>query len=96
MKKIVIPKKGIAVVLAGMAIAAGITIGQMYYADSSAASVSLNSTGGINADGTYWGATFDADMDSDGTPECHIDTSDIYWLQYEVQELNKSIKAYNP
>ena len=53
MKKIVIPKKGIAVALAGMAIAAGITIGQMYYADSSAASVSLNSTGGINADGTY-------------------------------------------
>lgn len=96
MKKIVIPKKGIAVVLAGMAIAAGITIGQMYYADSSAASVSLNSTGGINADGTYWGATFDADMDSDGIPECHIDTSDIYRLQYEVQELNKSIKAYNP
>ena len=96
MERLKTGKKGLILTLSGMAIAAGITIGQMYYADSSAASVSLTSTGGINADGTYWGATFDADMDSDGTPECHIDTSDIYRLQYEVQELNKSIKAYNP
>ena len=80
-----------------MAIAAALIAGQMFYADSTAsASASLNSTGGINADGTIWGATFDADMDNDGVVDVRIDTADIYRLQNEIDQLNKSIKAYNP
>lgn len=97
MEGLKIGKKGIALTLSGTVIAVAVIAGQMFYADSTAsASASLNSTGGINADGTIWGATFDADMDNDGVVDVRIDTADIYKLQNEIDQLNKSIKAYNP
>lgn len=97
MEGLKIGKKGLALTLSGTVIAVAVIAGQMFYADSTAsASASLNSTGGINADGTIWGATFDADMDNDGVVDVKIDTADIYKLQNEIDQLNKSIKAYNP
>lgn len=97
MERLKIGKKGLALTLSGTVIAVAVIAGQMFYADSTvSASASLNSTGGINADGTIWGATFDADMDNDGAVDVRIDTADIYRLQNEIDQLNKSIKAYNP
>lgn len=53
----------------------------------------LNSTGGINADtNSTWGTVFS--YEQDGDTKFQFDTSDIYNLQVQIDELNAKIAQY--